>query len=92
MEVILLKDIKGVGQRFEEKSVSDGYAQNFLFPKNLAILADKAGLAKVAQLKEQSEAGKASEAKKLAEKEAKRMEKHEALERFRRSQSDLRQD
>ena len=36
MKVILLQDIKGTGKKNEIVSVSDGYARNFLFPKNLA--------------------------------------------------------
>ena len=39
MKVILTKDIKGVGQRGEVRSVKDGYARNFLFPMGLAKLA-----------------------------------------------------
>ena len=83
MKVILLKDVKGVGKRFEEKEVSDGYAINFLIPKNFALVADKASLAKVKQLKEQSEAKKSAEEKEINEKEARRLEKHLELEKFR---------
>jgi large subunit ribosomal protein L9 len=36
MKVILLKDIRGVGQHHEIKTVADGYAVNFLFPQKLA--------------------------------------------------------
>jgi len=83
MKVVLLKDIKGVGRRFEEKNVSDGHAMNFLFPKNLALVADKAGLRKVNQLKEQGEAKKAVVEKEISDKEQKRLEKHLELEKFR---------
>ncbi len=41
MKVILLSDIKGIGRRYEEKDVSDGYARNFLIPKKLAVPADE---------------------------------------------------
>ena len=37
MKVILLGDIKGVGKKDEVINASDGYARNFLFPKNLAV-------------------------------------------------------
>jgi large subunit ribosomal protein L9 len=90
MKVILIKDVKGVGQRFEEKNISDGYANNLLIPKGLAVVADKAGLARVKQLKEQAESKRREENARLEEKQTKRQEKHAALEKFRqesRSQS-----
>lgn len=86
MKVILLKDIKGVGKRFEEKNISDGYANNFLIPKNLAVPSTKHSEAMIKQLKEQSESKKVVLEKELTEKELKRLEKHEALEKFRLSQ------
>lgn len=36
MKVIFLQNIKGTAQMGDIKNVSDGYARNFLFPKNLA--------------------------------------------------------
>lgn len=39
MKVYLLEDVKGQGKKGEIINVSDGYAQNFLFKKNLASLA-----------------------------------------------------
>ena len=86
MKIILLKDVKGVGQRFDERNVSDGYALNFLLPKNLAVIADKAGLAQVAQLKTHSDKKREIENKEISEKESKRLEKHLALEKFRQEQ------
>ena len=44
MKVILLADVKGKGKKGELCQVSDGYARNFLFPKNLAIEADAAAM------------------------------------------------
>ncbi len=55
MKVILLKDVKGVGRKFEEKNVSDGYATNFLIPKKLAVAASGQGAAQVLELKKQGE-------------------------------------
>lgn len=40
MKVILLQDVKGQGKKGELVSVSDGYARNFLLPRNLAMVAD----------------------------------------------------
>lgn len=39
MQVIMLRDVSGIGQKGALKSVSDGYALNFLIPNKLAIMA-----------------------------------------------------
>ncbi len=44
MKVILLADVKGQGKKGELVNVSDGYARNFLFPKNLAKEANAAAM------------------------------------------------
>ncbi|MBE6648277.1 MAG: 50S ribosomal protein L9 [Ruminococcaceae bacterium] len=36
MKVLLLQDVKAQGKKGEVITVSDGYAKNFLFPRNLA--------------------------------------------------------
>ena len=54
MEILLLKDVPGLGQAGEVKKVADGYARNFLIPKGLAVLATKSAL-KQAELKRQAE-------------------------------------
>ena len=36
MKVILLKDIKSVGKKGDVINAADGYARNFLFPRQLA--------------------------------------------------------
>ena len=71
MKVILKADIKGVGKKNEVINASDGYARNFLFPKNLAVEANAENMSK---LKAQESSKKfqkdveREEAKKLAEK------------------------
>ena len=71
MKVILLQDIKNVGKKDEIINANDGYARNFLFPKNLAIEATKDNLLKL-QAKKDSKVHKKNleieEFKKLAEK------------------------
>ncbi len=47
MKVILKADIKGVGKKDEVINASDGYARNFLFPKNLAVEANKENMIKL---------------------------------------------
>ncbi len=44
MKVILTQDVKAQGKKGDLKNVSDGYARNFLFPKGLAIEANKQAL------------------------------------------------
>lgn len=44
MKVILLSDVKKVGKKGEVKEVSDGYAQNFLIARNLAVPASEGSI------------------------------------------------
>ncbi len=41
MRVILLQDVPKVGRKYDEKTVSDGYALNFLIPRSLAEIANE---------------------------------------------------
>lgn len=47
MKVIFLKDVKGQGKKDEVKEVSDGYGQNFLIKKGLALPATNANMYKL---------------------------------------------
>ena len=40
MKVVLKQYVKGLGKKGELVNASDGYARNFLFPKNLAVEAN----------------------------------------------------
>ena len=40
MKVILTQDVKTLGKTDEIVNVNEGYARNFLFPRNLAVSAD----------------------------------------------------
>lgn len=44
MKVILLQDVKSVGKKDEIVNVSDGYARNYIFKKNLGIEATQKNL------------------------------------------------
>ena len=50
MKVILLKEVKGLGRAGEIKVVSDGYAQNFLFPQAMAALASERKVEEVGKM------------------------------------------
>lgn len=71
MKIILLEDVKGQGKRGELKNVSEGYARNFLFPRNLAQEATSANLQQLEAEKAAKalrEAQEVAAAKQLAEK------------------------
>lgn len=44
MKVILKADVKGHGKKGDLVNASDGYANNYLIPKGLAVVADKAAI------------------------------------------------
>ncbi|KKW20140.1 MAG: 50S ribosomal protein L9 [Parcubacteria group bacterium GW2011_GWA2_51_10] len=56
MQVILLKDVGGVGQRNTVKDISDGYAVNYLIPNGLAQQATKKSLAKLETMRKEEQA------------------------------------
>lgn len=47
MKVVLKEDVKNIGKKGEVHEVSSGYARNFLFPRKLAVEADKAAMNEV---------------------------------------------
>ena len=74
MKVILKDNIKSIGKKDEIVNVSDGYARNFLFPKNLAVEANASNLSKL-KTKKDSENFKKNQEKEEAQKMADKMEK-----------------
>lgn len=64
MKVILQKDVRGQGKKGQLVDVSDGYARNYLLPRNLAILATTDNI-NTMQLKERAK--REQEAKERAE-------------------------
>ena len=74
MKVILKENIKGVGKKDEVINASDGYARNFLFPKNLAVEANAETMSKL-KAKQDSNAFKKSQEKEEAQKIADKLSK-----------------
>lgn len=73
MKVILKTDIKGVGKKDQVINASDGYARNFLFPKNLAVEANNSNMSKLKAKNDANQYRKDQE-KADAEKIAKKIE------------------
>lgn len=71
MKVILKTDIKGVGRKDDIINANDGYARNFLFPKQLAVEANKENLAKLKEKKDSEAYRKEQELEKAKEQAAK---------------------
>lgn len=63
MKIILLKDVKDIGKEGDLVSSKDGFARNFLFPRNLAIEATPANLKKWEAKKNIAETKKIEEQK-----------------------------
>ncbi len=73
MKVILLKDVKGRGFKGSVIEISDGYANNFLFPQALAVPATQAAMDKL-RAQEAKTARLAAREEKAAREAAKAME------------------
>jgi len=67
MKVVLLRDVKGSGKVGQIVEVSDGYARNYLFKNNLAMLADKSATQVANQQKQADEYHKEQERLKAVE-------------------------
>ncbi|MBR6902914.1 MAG: 50S ribosomal protein L9 [Clostridia bacterium] len=61
MKVVLIEDVKSKGKKGDLINVPDGYARNFLFPKNLAVEADNAALSELKSRKDAAEHHKQEE-------------------------------
>lgn len=74
MKVILKVDIKGVGKKDEVINASDGYARNFLLPRNLAVAANAENMSKL-KSKQDATAYKKGQEKEEAKKTADKLSK-----------------
>lgn len=74
MKVILKENIKGVGKKDEVIDASDGYARNFLLPKNLAVPANAENMSKL-KAKNQSIAYQKEQEKEAAQETAEKLSK-----------------
>ncbi len=72
MKVILTEEIRGLGTRGDVVTVKDGYARNYLIPKNLAQEASKSNL-KAIEHQRHKWALLAQEEKNAAQKQAERV-------------------
>jgi large subunit ribosomal protein L9 len=71
MKIILKENIEKLGDKNEIVNVKDGYARNYLFPKNLALKATKSNVNVIKELdrvKEKKEKSVIRTAQKLADK------------------------
>ncbi len=68
-EVLLVKDVPGIGKAGQTKTVSDGYARNYLLARQLAVVATPSALKQAEKLRQASikrEAETRDEARTLA--------------------------
>ena len=59
MKIILTKDVEKIGKMGEVKEVTDGFARNFLIPRNLAKPSTPQNLAAIENLKLKAQIGRA---------------------------------
>jgi large subunit ribosomal protein L9 len=70
MDVLLLKDVEQLGQAGDIKKVADGYARNYLLPRNLVVVATPGAVKQAEQMRQATatrEAKALSEAQALAQ-------------------------
>jgi large subunit ribosomal protein L9 len=72
MKVIFNVDVKGQGKKGEMKEVSDGYARNYLMPRNLVTIATADNM-NALKLKEKAHAAQIAKEKAQAEENAKKL-------------------
>lgn len=86
MRVILKQDVKTLGKAGQVVEVSDGYARNYLLPRDLAREATKGGLAELEQQKA-AHARRAAEARAEAEELVRRLAQTAVIVRVKAGES-----
>ncbi len=56
MEIILLKDVDKVGDKYEVVTVKNGYGRNYLIPQKVGVIANATNLKKLDDLKAKEDA------------------------------------
>jgi large subunit ribosomal protein L9 len=51
MQVLLVKDVPGIGRAGQTKNVADGHARNYLLPRGLAVIATSGAVKQAESLK-----------------------------------------
>ncbi len=78
MEIVLKEDVENLGKVGEIVDVADGYARNYLFPKQLAVKATEQKIKEVKRIKEK-ERKKEEERREKAEKIVENLEQEEFI-------------
>lgn len=65
MKVLLTENVKDIGKKGDVINVSDGYARNFLFPKNLARIATPNVIAQAQEQKEKEDVAAKEKAREI---------------------------
>lgn len=67
LKVVLRSDVAGIGKAGDLKQVKDGFARNYLFPRNLAAVATEQALKQIEQEQKKRQAKQTQEKKKAEE-------------------------
>jgi large subunit ribosomal protein L9 len=73
MKIVLLQDVRDLGKKDDIVNVADGYARNYLFPRNLAQEANKQNLNDI-ENRERAARHRVNEEKRRAEELAAKLE------------------
>lgn len=55
MDIILLKDVEKVGDKYEIVNVKDGFGRNYLIPQKLAVIANDSNRKRLAEMERREE-------------------------------------